>query len=103
MKKSELKKIIKNELLKEGFEGFNGVIGLGSTNKMTSLDEISGDAEFASSAGEHYVDGAPDVSDQDIAIVIEDALDKIEDMGMGIGENAREVSEMFNRAIAARS
>ncbi len=45
MKKSELKKIIKNELLKEGFEGFNGVIGLGATNKMTSLDEISGEID----------------------------------------------------------
>ena len=41
-------------------------------------------------------------NDQDIAEVIEDALDKIEDMGMDIGENAREVSEMFNRAISAR-
>jgi hypothetical protein len=99
MKKSELKKIIKNELLKEGFEGFNGVIGLGSTNKMTSLSEM--DAMYGGESD--FGDVTPGANDQDIAIVIEDALDKIEDMGMSIGENAREVSEMFNRAIAARS
>ena len=99
MKKSELKKIIKNELLKEGFEGFNGVISLGATNKMTSLSEM--DAMYGDEPD--FGDVTPGVNDQDIAIVIEDALDKIEDMGMSVGENAREIQAMINRAIAARS
>ena len=94
MKKSELKEIIKRELLKEGFEGFNGVVSLGATNKMASLTEMEDEMV--------YSDAMPSASDEDMAIVIEDALDKIEDMGMSIGENAREVMEMFNRAIAAR-
>ena len=47
--------------------------------------------------------GTSESNDQDIAIVIEEALDKIEDMGVAIGENAREVQKMFIRAIAARS
>ena len=95
MKKSELKAIIKRELLKEGFDGFNGVISLGATNRMTSLTEMEDEVM--------YGDVTPDVSDEDIAIVIEDALDKIEDMGMSVGENAREIQAMINRAIAARS
>jgi hypothetical protein len=95
MKKSELKAIIKRELLKEGFDGFNGVISLGATNRMTSLTEMEDEVM--------YGDDTPDVSDEDIAIVIEDALDKIEDMGMSVGENAREIQAMFNRAITARS
>jgi hypothetical protein len=95
MKKSELKAIIKRELLKEGFDGFNGVISLGATNRMTSLTEMEDEVM--------YGDVTPDVSDEDIAIVIEDALDKIEDMGMSVGENAREIQAMFNRAITARS
>ncbi len=103
MKKSELKNIIKNELLKEGFEGFNGVIGLGSTNKMTSLDEISGDAEFASSAGEYYVDGAPDTSDQDIAEILQDALDKIEDAGVSVADEGRNIQDIFNKLIIGSS
>lgn len=94
MKKSELKEIIKRELLKEGFDGFNGVVSLGATNKMASLTEMEDEMV--------YSDAMPSASDEDMAIVIEDALDKIEDMGMSIGENAREVMEMFNRAIAAR-
>jgi hypothetical protein len=106
MKKSELKRIIKNELIKEGFEGFNGVISLGATNKINSLDEMYGmypdDPVYGNKDwGDKKTTSEP--NDQDIAEVIEDALDKIEDMGMDIGENAREVSEMFNRAIAARS
>jgi hypothetical protein len=95
MKKSELKAIIKRELLKEGFDGFNGVVSLGATNRMTSLTEMEDEVM--------YGDVTPDVSDEDIAIVIEDALDKIEDMGMSVGENAREIQAMINRAIAARS
>jgi hypothetical protein len=95
MKKSELKAIIKRELLKEGFDGFNGVVSLGATNRMTSLTEMEDEVM--------YGDVTPDVSDEDIAIVIEDALDKIEDMGMSVGENAREIQAMFNRAITARS
>ena len=99
MKKSELKKIIKSELLKEGFEGFNGVVGLGATNKMASLSEM--DAMYGNERD--FVDSKTESNDQDIAIVIEEALDKIEDMGVDIGENAREVQKMFIRAIAARS
>ena len=95
MKKSELKAMIKRELLSEGFDGFNGVISLGATNRMTSLTEMEDEVM--------YGDVTPDVSDEDIAIVIEDALDKIEDMGMSVGENAREIQAMINRAIAARS
>ena len=95
MKKSELKAIIKRELLKEGFDGFNGVISLGATNRMTSLTEMEDEVIYGGDT--------PDVSDEDIAIVIEDALDKIEDMGMSVGENAREIQAMFNRAITARS
>ena len=98
MKKSELRKIIKNELLKEGFEGFNGVIGLGSTNKMTSLSEM--DDMYGNERD--FGDAKTESNDQDIAIVIEDALDKIEDMGVDIGENSREVQKMFIRAISAR-
>ena len=95
MKKSELKSMIKRELLSEGFDGFNGVVSLGATNKMTSLTEMEDEMM--------YGDVTPGVSDEDIAIVIEDALDKIEDMGMSVGENAREIQAMINRAIAARS
>lgn len=95
MKKSELKEIIKRELLKEGFDGFNGVVSLGATNKMTSLTEMEDEVA--------YGDAASDPSDEDIAIAIEDALDKIEDLGISVGENAREILAMFNRAIAARS
>jgi len=103
MKKSELKEIIKRELLKEGFDGFNGVVSLGATNKMTSLTEMEDEVV--------YGDDTSGASDEDIAIVIEDALDKIEDMGMSVGENAREVLEMLTndewkesvtKAIAAR-
>ena len=93
MKKSELKAIIKRELLKGGFDGFNGVISLGATNRMTSLTEMEDEVM--------YGDVTPDVSDEDIAIVIEDALDKIEDMGMSVGENAREIQAMFNRELTA--
>ena len=50
-----------------------------------------------------FEDSKTETNDQDIAIVIEEALDKIEDMGVAIGENAREVQKMFIRAIAARS
>lgn len=95
MKKSELKAMIKRELLSEGFEGFNGVISLGATNRMTSLTEMEDEMMYGGDT--------PDVSDEDIAIVIEDALDKIEDMGMSVGENSREIQAMINRAIAARS
>jgi len=95
MKKSELKAMIKRELLSEGFDGFNGVVSLGATNRMTSLTEMEDEMMYGSSTS--------DVSDEDIAIVIEDALDKIEDMGMSVGENAREIQAMINRAIAARS
>lgn len=95
MKKSELKAMIKRELLKEGFDGFNGVVSLGATNRMTSLTVMEDEMM--------YGDTTPGVSDEDIAIVIEDALDKIEDMGMSVGENAREIQAMINRAIAARS
>jgi hypothetical protein len=98
MKKSELKRIIKNEILKEGFEGFNGVVGLGATNKMTSLSEM--DDMYGNERD--FGDAKTESNDQDIAIVIEDALDKIEDMGVDIGENAREVQKMFIRAISAR-
>ena len=98
MKKSELKEIIKRELLKEGFDGFNGVVSLGATNKMTSLSEM--DAMYGDEPD--FGDVTPGANDQDIAIVIEDALDKIEDMGMSVGENAREIQAMINRAIAAR-
>ena len=49
-----------------------------------------------------FGDAKTESNDQDIAIVIEDALDKIEDMGVDIGENAREVQKMFIRAISAR-
>jgi hypothetical protein len=87
MKKSELKAIIKRELLKEGFDGFNGVVSLGATNRMTSLTEMEDEVM--------YGDVTPDVSDEDIAIVIEDALDKIEDTGISIEENAREVLEIL--------
>jgi hypothetical protein len=87
MKKSELRKIIKRELLKEGFDGFNGVVSLGATNRMTSLTEMEDEVM--------YGDVTPDVSDEDIAIVIEDALDKIEDTGISIEENAREVLEIL--------
>jgi hypothetical protein len=62
---------------------------------MTSLTEMEDEMMYGSSTS--------DVSDEDIAIVIEDALDKIEDMGMSVGENAREIQAMINRAIAARS
>jgi hypothetical protein len=98
MKKSELRKIIKNEILKEGFDGFNGVVSLGATNKMTSLSEM--DDMYGNERD--FGDAKTESNDQDIAIVIEDALDKIEDMGVDIGENSREVQKMFIRAISAR-
>jgi hypothetical protein len=98
MKKSELRKIIKNEILKEGFDGFNGVVSLGATNKMTSLYEM--DDMYGNERD--FGDAKTESNDQDIAIVIEDALDKIEDMGVDIGENSREVQKMFIRAISAR-
>jgi hypothetical protein len=73
MKKSELKAIIKRELLKEGFDGFNGVISLGATNRMTSLTEMEDEMVYSGAM--------PIVSDKDMAIVIEDALNNIYDTG----------------------
>jgi|FLOH01.1.fsa_nt_gi hypothetical protein len=87
MKKSELKAIIKRELLKEGFDGFNGVISLGATNRMTSLTEMEDEMVYSGAM--------PIVSDKDMAIVIEDALNNIYDTGISIEENAREVLEIL--------
>ena len=87
MKKSELRKIIKRELLKEGFDGFNGVISLGATNRMTSLTEMEDEMVYSGAM--------PIVSDKDMAIVIEDALNNIYDTGISIEENAREVLEIL--------
>jgi hypothetical protein len=87
MKKSELKAIIKRELLKEGFDGFNGVVSLGATNRMTSLTEMEDEMVYSGAM--------PIVSDKDMAIVIEDALNNIYDTGISIEENAREVLEIL--------
>jgi len=95
MKKSELRAMIKRELLSEGFDGFNGVVSLGATNRMTSLTEMEDEVKYS----DFTVGG----SDENIAIAIEDALDKIEDLGISVGDNAREIQAMFNRAITARS
>jgi hypothetical protein len=178
MKKSELKRIIKNELLKEGFEGFNGVIGLGSTNKMTSLSEMDamygGESDLltylndydTSKLGDPYNKGikadvviddekdgsktkrtiwiesekdvredlnsimsdtqaidslkismtegeangeydfgdvTPGANDQDIAEILQDALDKIEDAGVSIADEGRSIQDIFNKLIIGLS
>ena len=99
MKKSELRKIIKNELLKEGFEGFNGVIGLGSTNKMTSLTEM--DDMYGNERD--FGDAKTESNDQDIAEILQDALDKIEDAGVSIADEGRSIQDIFNKLIIGLS
>lgn len=78
MKKSELKKIIKNELLKEGFEGFNGVISLGATNTMKSLSETeepdygaAGSKDMGEAGEEEYekfMDAIKDINESDFKV-----------------------------------
>ena len=78
MKKSELKKIIKNELLKEGFEGFNGVISLGATNTMKSLSETeepdygaAGSKDVGEAGEEDYeefMDAVNDINESDFKV-----------------------------------
>ena len=94
MKKSELKEIIKRELLKEGFEGFNGVISLGATNKMTSLNEKN----------EDLFSGTQEYDEEDVAVALQDALDKIEDkLGFSVADDGRMIQDIFNKLITQSS
>jgi hypothetical protein len=41
-------------------------------------------------------------SEEDVAVLIEELLDGIEDLGWVIDENSRKILSMFERALAAR-
>lgn len=71
MKKSTLREIVKNELLKEGFSGFGGVVGLGPIGApMKSLTETeepdygaAGSKDIGEAGEEDYEDFMDAIND----------------------------------------
>ena len=79
MKKSTLREIIKSELLKEGFEGFGGVVGLGPIGApMKSLYETeepdygAAGSQDVGEAGEEdyedFMDAVQDINESDFKV-----------------------------------